>query len=969
MSSLFSPSVVLSITTELTTATLAEEAKKLTTMEEKIDELLQNRHTETSTFQIVTNPSILITTRSNFQNKQQSVNEIQDNSQMKNSKSEQYKSLASKPPEKNINLNALSTKNLPNIPIHSLGISDPPINVQAVAISASNIMISWDEPPDTGDSPIIRYDLERKTDLTSFQGRASTTSLSLVDTTLMSGTKYYYRIQAVNSAGKSLDSAIVHATTFGVPDAPTLLAITTTSTTITIAWSPSSDGGTPITSYTVERSSNDSFNSFVSFPGNTGYTLTDSGLDKGSTYYYRVRAINSVGSSTASSIKALTTLATVPGAPTDVNVEISGAYLLTVSWKASSDTGGTPITSYTVERSDGNPSSFIPLTPSVSTTTFTDSGLTGGTVYYYRVKANNAQGPSAASAYALEVAVTYPDAPSGLMVLASGTTISVSWIASANTGGLSITYILSRSEAGAEFTNITTSTTTYPDSGLKKGLTYSYKVLANNSLGESAFTLPQSETIDTTVPGIPTGLTATASGTTITVNWVAPTDTGGLTISYILSRSEDGGSFMNITTNAPTYTDSGLNKNFTYIYKVLSNNSLGESIFTDPVSEIVPATVPGIPVAFTLSSANATVVELSWNAPFDTGGLSLSYTIERSTDSGVTFDSLVADIITTSFNDTTIVKGMTYSYRVLAGNSVGSSAPSSAQVVEIESTAPNAIAPNNETLELGLTTLLNWTATDTNPTIYNITRNGMGVRGNTVWASGNVVNYTTSNTLAVGVYNFTAYFIDAFDNVATSSVQVIIEDTTTPNIKNPVNATIELNTETTLTWNSTDLNPRTYNITRNGETVATGLTWSSENVINYTTSDTLTVGVYNFTAYFVDGSNNVATSSVQVIIEDTTIPNVVNPLNITIEFKTGITLTWNPTDLSPGMYNITQNGEAVVTGLTWSSEDVVNYTTSDTLNVGIYNFIAYFVDAYNNVATSPVQVIIEDSTIPNITHL
>ena len=122
----------------------------------------------------------------------------------------------------------------------------------------------------------------------------------------------------------------------------------------------------------------------------------------------------------------------------------------------------------------------------------------------------------------------------------------------------------------------------------------------------------------------------------------------------------------------------------------------------------------------------------------------------------------------------------TYSYRVLAINSVGSSVPSSVQEVEIETTAPNIFASSGKTLELGLTTVINWTVTDTNPSVYNITRNGVSAQNNTIWVSGSVLNYTTSATLSIGVYNFTAYFVDAFDNVATSSIQITIEDTTNP---------------------------------------------------------------------------------------------------------------------------------------------------------------------------------------------
>ena len=141
--------------------------------------------------------------------------------------------------------------------------------------------------------------------------------------------------------------------------------------------------------------------------------------------------------------------------------------------------------------------------------------------------------------------------PDCLTATASGTsTIDLSWTAPADDGGSAISgyRIEVSSDGGSSWISLVVDTddtnTTYEDR-VPAGSTRHYRVSAINSVGTGAASNVDDATTDdaaTTVPGAPTGLTATASGTsTINLSWTAPADDGGASISgYRIEVSPNG---------------------------------------------------------------------------------------------------------------------------------------------------------------------------------------------------------------------------------------------------------------------------------------------------------------------------------------------------------------------------------------------------------------------------------------------
>jgi len=195
----------------------------------------------------------------------------------------------------------------------------PPTNLSTNTISSSQINLSWSAPSDNGGSAITGYKIERSLDGSTWNtivsNTGSTTTTTYSDTGLSSSTAYTYRVSAINSVGTSSPSNTASATTGDssatVPQPPTgLVASSTKVSAINLSWNaPSSDGGSTIIGYEIQRSTNGgSWSTIVSNTGSISTSYSDTGLLPLLTYTYKVSAINSVGTSSPSNTASSTTL-------------------------------------------------------------------------------------------------------------------------------------------------------------------------------------------------------------------------------------------------------------------------------------------------------------------------------------------------------------------------------------------------------------------------------------------------------------------------------------------------------------------------------------------------------------------------------------------------------------------------------------------------------------------------------------
>ena len=278
----------------------------------------------------------------------------------------------------------------------------------AGAADDASVVVTWTAPTDNGGSAITDYTVESSSDSgttwTAFSHDASTTA-SLRVTGLTNGTAYAFRVSAVNAAGTGTASATASATPVTTPTAATSVAGTAGDTQVTLTWTaPTDNGGSAITDYTVESSSDST--TWTTFADGTSTTAsaTVTGLTNGTSYTFRISPVNAQGTGTASTASAAVVPVTTPGVPTAVAATADGT-TATVTWTAPTVTGGTAITGYKVESTVDDGATWATATADTASTaaTATYSDLTSGASYSFRVSAINAVGTGTASTASVAV--------------------------------------------------------------------------------------------------------------------------------------------------------------------------------------------------------------------------------------------------------------------------------------------------------------------------------------------------------------------------------------------------------------------------------------------------------------------------------------------------------------------------------------------------------------------------------------
>jgi fibronectin type 3 domain-containing protein len=261
------------------------------------------------------------------------------------------------------------------------------------------------------------------------------------------------------------------------PAVPTGLTATAANAQVSLTWTASPNA----TSYNVKRATTTG-GPYATISSPTAASFTNASLTNGTTYFYVVSAVNSAGQSANSSEASAqpTAPSQAPAAPTALMATAASAQV-SLSWSASATA-----TSYNVKRATtaGGPYTKI---SSPATTSFTDTGLTNGTTYFYVVSAVNATGESANSsqASATPVAPTQaPAAPTGLTATGGNAQVLLTWSVSA---GATSYHVKRSTTSGGPYTQVAAPTpANFTDTGLTNGTTYFYVVSALNSIGESA---------------------------------------------------------------------------------------------------------------------------------------------------------------------------------------------------------------------------------------------------------------------------------------------------------------------------------------------------------------------------------------------------------------------------------------------------------------------------------------------------
>jgi len=524
--------------------------------------------------------------------------------------------------------------------------------------------------------------------------------------------------------------------------APAGLRATAASGSVGLAWN-SYSGASSFNIYRSLTSGGEGTTPVVTGISGSATSYTNSSLTNSTTYYFQVTAVVLSVETSHSNEASATPGSTALGAPVLKGIGSSGQASLT--WGALSGA-----TSYNLYRSSSAGSSMIQI--GLTSTTFSDTGLTNTVTYTYTVYpvSSNGQG-TASNAVPILPGAAALAAPGLTAAEASSTSINLDW--TAITGAS--TYDLYRStSSGGEgavpfMTNVHPGTSiSYTDRGLSSSNTYYYEVVAVGTGGEGSLSNEASATPGSALLAAPI-LKGVGSSGQVALAWSA---VSGAT-SYDVYRV--GGPILielpyRVGISGTSFTDTGLSNTTSYTYMVYAVDTNGQGTGSNPVTASPGATPLAAPALWASPVSGVTSINLNWIAL--TGAT--SYDLYRSTTSGGEGSTPIKVLISgTSYTDSGLTLGTEYYYELSAVGAGGEGALSN-EATAIVGDAPLAaptgftqtVAPDN-----GTTITLAWNSV-TGASSYAVFRDEDATLGHYVlapYASG-VTSTSYVDTVTVG---------------------------------------------------------------------------------------------------------------------------------------------------------------------------------------------------------------------------
>jgi parallel beta-helix repeat protein len=429
------------------------------------------------------------------------------------------------------------------------------------------------------------------------------------------------------------------------PTAPAGLAATAvTQNTVTLAW----NSVVTATGYQIQRSSDGVNYSTIATTGAVTSYSDNTGLSAGTKYFYRILAMNGLGSSPVSSAVSATTLTLAPTAVTAVN----GQLATTLSWTAPAGA-----VSYKIYRGLSSGAESL-IASGVTSTTYSDSNVQTGVTYYYFVTAVNSNPAplSSESAGSTEVSVN------------AGVITSVPAViqtANYDLGGEGVAYhdTDSINQGGAYRTDgvdVEGAPGSYDIGYVAAGewLNYTISVPAT---GYYAFT---------------TNVASPLNGATFHFE----IDRANVTGSLNVPNTGWWGTYTNVT-SGPVLITAGL-----HVLRLSFDTAPGGWVgnFRTITVAVTNPPAPAVPLSVT-AVGGATSISLSWTA----GTNDSTYNVYRSTTpGGEGATPLVTGLTTTSYTDTATAIGVKYYYTVTGVNGITTSGTpnESSQSTEVSAT-------------------------------------------------------------------------------------------------------------------------------------------------------------------------------------------------------------------------------------------------------------------------------------------
>ena len=297
-------------------------------------------------------------------------------------------------------------------------------------------------------------------------------------------------------------------------------------------------------------------------------------------------------------------------------------------------------------------------------------------------------GNLAVPATAVTNALGAPDVPHSLDATRGDRQVMLSWVQPS--GGAEVTDYEYEQDGSGTWISTGSTDTDYTVTGLTNGQSYTFRVRAANSAGQSAPSTASASVTPATVPGAPTGLGATVSDQRVDLIWTAPASNGGQSITDYEYEQGGSGTWISTGGTATSYMVHNLTNGQPYRFRVRAVNSVGAGAASAASPNITPATEPDAPTGLSATVSDQEV-DLIWTAPTSNGGAPI-LRYEYELDFSGTWTSTGGTA--TSYTVTGLTNGQSYTFRVRAVNRVGAGLASSSQSATPTSTV---VAPDTPT--------------------------------------------------------------------------------------------------------------------------------------------------------------------------------------------------------------------------------------------------------------------------------
>jgi subtilisin family serine protease len=551
-------------------------------------------------------------------------------------------------------------------------------------VGRERVNVSWSLPATSGSSAVSDYVIETSTDsgaTWSVYPDAVSSSRSALLSPLVADTTYAIRVFAKNNSGVGPASNTVSVVplAFNPPSAVRNIKTTARLLGASVSWTVPLDlGGGQISGYIIDWSTDAGETWLGSVRTSASVrSTTVNGLEGGVPHTVRVRALNQYGTGPDAE-QAVTPIPVVPPSePRSPRVTV-GYNRAVMSWSTPSVTGGAAISGYVVQYSTDNGETWTSSANLLATArSLTMTGLQGGLVHQFRVRAMNSSGTGAASVLlaATPVAPTVSSAPRSLSGFISGSTGYLSWSTPAATGGAAITgYVVEVSTNSGLTWDLSNETAarSLRVANLVGGSSYLFRVRAVNGIGNSdASNIVTLQPRIAGSPNPPSRVSATIDSTSVNVSWTAVTSSFAAVTDYIVEYSLNSNASWFVwndgVSTVTTATLTGMTPDIPVSVRVKAVNRFGSSPASSVVTVIprVAATAPSAPLNVSALSGD-TRVTVRWTTPATDGGSAIVMYVVTALPGNSTCESITMSCVVSSLNN-----GVTYTFTVTARNAVG----------------------------------------------------------------------------------------------------------------------------------------------------------------------------------------------------------------------------------------------------------------------------------------------------------